>query len=137
MRGRMFVIVGVLLALAVGCAKSPDTGQKPVESLPDSPALTDTERAEFNLPLPDVLTLATSEDIANAKSVSKAVRAVVGDYIKKEHRGVKWEISATRDIKGHILLWLNFPNIRDGGVDVIYSKDKKAIVDTFLGGYGG
>lgn len=135
MREKIFLVF--LLVWAVGCVRATDSRQKPVESSPAYVEMPKAERSALNLPLPNVLTLAKNEDIKNAKKVSKAVRNVVGEYIKKEHRGVEWEISAAREVKGHILLWLNFPKILDGGVDVIYSKEKKAIVGTFLGGYRG
>ena len=62
---------------------------------------------------------------------------MVDIYVAEHHRGVKWQVSALREVDAHILLWLNFPEIMDGGVDIIYSKEKKAVVGTFLGGYRG
>jgi len=31
------------------------------------------------------------------------------------------------------LLWISFPEIRDGGIDLIYSHKRDKIVGTFLG----
>ena len=62
---------------------------------------------------------------------------VVGRYIEEEHSGAKWGVSAARDLQGHMLLWLYFTDISDGGVAIIYSKEKNAVVRTSLGGYRG
>jgi hypothetical protein len=37
----------------------------------------------------------------------------------------------------YVLLWIAFPEICDGGIDLIFSVKDMEIVGTFLGGYLG
>ena len=46
----------------------------------------------------------------------------------------KHEIFAAREVDGYILLWVQEPEIKDGGRSVIYSKEKDKIVSDFWDG---
>ncbi len=89
------------------------------------------------LPRPDELTLAKPEDTTRATNVTADVREAVRDHLSRDHSGVAWRIEAVRPVEGHLLLWISFPEILDGGIDLVYSTEQRTIVGTFLGGYRG
>ena len=97
--------------------------------------LTDPARVALHLPATTELTLGTDSDRANANALDPKVRNAVGAFLKS--KAVDWRIIAARPIDKHILLWIQFPKIDDGGVDLIYSVEKNRIVGEFLGGYRG
>jgi LysM repeat protein len=93
--------------------------------------------APGRLPRPDELTLARAEDTARAASIPAEVREAVREHLARTHPAVEWRIDAARPVEGHLLLWISFPKIVDGGIDVVYSAEQRKIVGTFLGGYRG
>ena len=125
--GRVAVMAAFVAACVISC--SHESPNEPVS------AISQEERAAAGLPLPDQLTLATKEDIGSVPSVGKEVHAAVRAYL--EPREVEWKLTAAREVGDYVLLWIAFPKIADGGVDLIYSIKAKCIVGTFLGGYRG
>lgn len=97
--------------------------------------LSEAERVELHLPAHGKLTLATGADCTNANTLDTEVSKAVGTFLKP--KTTQWQIVASRTIGKHILLWIMFPKIADGGVDLIYSIEKKKIVGKFPGGYKG
>jgi len=67
------------------------------------------------------------------KNLDPAVTKTVEESLKP----TTVQISAARPIGNYLLLWVAFPNVVDGGVDLIFSVEKKRIVGTFCGGYRG
>lgn len=103
--------------------------------VPGGPSLADAARTEPHLPAKGELTLATAADIRAAATVAPEVKEAIGAYLKPQK--VDWQIVAARNVGKHILLWIAFPKIADGGIDLIYSAEQKKIVGEFHGGERG
>jgi len=97
--------------------------------------LSASRRAELNLPLKDQLTLATKADVAFAKKLTPDTVRAVKTFLKPTTK--KIVISAARSEGRHLLLWISFPEVVDGGIDLIWSIENRKCVGAFLGGYRG
>ncbi len=78
--------------------------------------------------------------IETAQNVTRAIENyyMLLEKTSQGYAGRKFEITAARRIDGYILLWLNEPEIRDGGRSIIFSTAKNKIVSDFWdGGYRG
>jgi hypothetical protein len=128
----------LLMALFASCSeKSTTPGANPVGPAKPEKVLTNAEREAVGLPKEGALTLAQPGDTAAVNNVPEKVRQGVAEYVKTHHRDVAWTICAARPVGKYLLLWIAFPKIMDGGVDVIYSLDEERVVGTFLGGIRG
>ena len=126
---RALLTVAEALCLAVaGCDDPKATWRYPTPPVTTRPS---------NVPSPDVLTLATQADIATAaKSASDpSISKAVTDYLGSG--APRWNIVAARDIGDYVLLWLGFPEIADGGIDLVYSKPDQRVKWQFKGGERG
>jgi hypothetical protein len=83
--------------------------------------------------LPDVLTPATPADgAAAAKAASDpAISKAVSEYLGPG--APRWQIFAARDVGECVLLWVGFPNVADGGIDLVYSKPDRRVRWQFRG----
>ncbi len=97
--------------------------------------LSDAARAEFHLPTKTALTLANRTDMEFVKTLAPDLVKAVEDFQKPTGNRVR--ISAARPIGKYLLLWVTFPDVADGGVDLIMSVDSKKVVGRFCGGYQG
>ena len=79
--------------------------------------------------------MATAADTEYVRSLDTAVTKTVEDFFRPT--GTAFQICAARPIGRYVLLWVSFPKVADGGVDLIYSAEKRKIVGEFLGGYRG
>lgn len=128
--------LGLLLALAAcALALMGPRRQTPPLPIPTAPELSARERAKAGLPPPGELVPAAPADVARAAQVGDDVRVALKAFLKPMN--AKWKIVAARPVGDHLLLWIGFPEIRDGGIDLIYSKKSKAIVGRFSGGWRG
>ena len=126
-------LISTLVALVMaGCQKAHVSAE---EAIRPEDALSDSARAEHHLPLKHVLTLAKPADTDFVKSLSPDTLKAIELFLEPDER--KHQIVAARLIGNYILLWVAFPGVADGGVDLIYSLEKKRVVGTFLGGYRG
>ena len=98
------------------------------------PQMSSAERKRLGLPLSGELTLATQEDMNSASLVDTDTRNAISRCIPNN---IKWRVFAHRDTGQFVLLWIHFPDIMDGGIDLVYSKKSKGIICSFLGGYRG
>jgi hypothetical protein len=86
------------------------------------------------IPAEDVLTLAIPADMdaaaeaASDPALQKAVREHLGGAAPR------WQIVAARPVGDYVLLWISFPEIADGGVDLVYSRKERRIGWSFKGG---
>ena len=115
------------LATLAGCDKSNGVASSAV-SPTTHPA---------GVPPAHVLTLATSDDIetANKFEDDRGIKQALAQYPASSRHS--WKIVAARDVGEHVLLWLAFPAVADGGADVVYSKKERRIVGEFKGGERG
>jgi hypothetical protein len=120
-----------MLAMA-GCQKANVTVE---EAIRPEDALTDSARTELHLPIEGDLTLAKLADVEFVNSLSSDTVNAVESFLKPS--GGKILIVAARPVGNYILLWGAVPEVSDGGVDLIFSLEKKRVVGTFLGGYRG
>ena len=130
LRSIVLITVCVLMTACYGCDTSTEPG-----STKKPPTLSPQERATAGLPAVGKLTLANAEDAKYISKLTSAVDDAVGRHLKP--RNVEWKISAARPAGDYILLWIAFPEIADGGIDLIYSTKEQQIVGTFHGGYLG
>ncbi len=74
--------------------------------------------------------------IETAQNVTRAIEKyyLALDKISVGYAGRKFEIYAARSIEGYILLWINEPEVMDGGRSLIYSIEKDRIVAAFSDG---
>ncbi len=126
-----YLIVLAVIALA-GCQK--DTACVPSPIVP-ADLLSDNARAQLHLPAKGVPTLATAADMGHVRSLDAAVTRTVEGFLKPT--GTAFQICAARPVGRYVLLWVSFPKVADGGVDLIYSVEKGRIVGEFCGGYRG
>lgn len=122
----------LILAVLCGCRQG---GGTPESEVSPEEMLDDAARAELHLPAEDELTLVTDADIQFAKTLDPDVSVAVEHYVKQYT--AKFRIDAARRVGDYLLLWVSFPEVMDGGVDLIYSVEKGKIVGTFFGGYRG
>ena len=120
---RVVVVSAALLLLANGCSN----GAAPL------PELNEAQRANARLPPSGELTLATEADISNGSIASGAVKDAIDAYLRTRDKHVTWRIGAARVVGEYLLLWVDFPEVLDGGIDLIYSSREQRIVGTFLG----
>jgi hypothetical protein len=120
--------------LAAGVVLMGCTGSSPTDA-GRAAFLSDTERARLHLPAVRELTRAKADDVAHVAAVPQEARDAVAKFLKP--CSVEWQTTAARSVGEYWLLWISFPKIADGGVDLIYSVEKKTIVGEFLGGYRG
>jgi hypothetical protein len=128
---RYWMITLMVLAMT-GCQKANVSIE---EAIGPEAALTDSARAELHLPLKTDLTLATPADTEFVNSLTTDTVKAVEIFLKPVERTIR--IAAARPIGNYLLLWVAFPEVADGGVDLIFSIEKKRVVGTFLGGYRG
>jgi hypothetical protein len=142
------LVAGALLVGLVSCSskssnpetKPPAPNAKPATSTSAAKAekaLTADERKAAGLPLEGILTLAQPGDTAATVSVPPKVQTAVAAYIKAHHRDAEFRICAARPVGKFLLVWIDFPKIMDGGVDLIYSLDDDCVVGNFMGGIRG
>jgi hypothetical protein len=79
--------------------------------------------------------LANQTDVDEAKRLPQELRDSVSAYFKSQRRD--FVIVAARPAGRHVLLWISFPGVADGGVDLIYSTDDRKIIGEFQGGIRG
>src|SRR5687768_5841775 len=126
-RGPLLLVAA--FGIVVGACEKPQAKwQYPAPSAATRPA---------SVPPSDILTLATQADMnAAAKSSSDpAISKAVGAYLGPG--APRWPVAAARDVGDYVLLWIGFPDIADGGIDVIYSKPDQRIEWQFKGGVRG
>lgn len=104
-------------------------------SIPPEDALTPSARAALKLPAEDTLTLSTQQDMEFAAKLAPETVSAVMEFLKPAQTDVS--IYAARPIGSHLLLWVSFPKIADGGIDLIWSVEEQKPVGWFLGGYRG
>ena len=126
------VAIAGLFTVLSGCQKD-NTSVETV--IPPGDLLSDVARVELHLPAKSELTLAKDADIAFIKTLDPAVRTTVADILKPTGRD--FQVIAARPVGKYLLLWVSFPKVADGGIDLIYSTEKKKIVGAFCGGYRG
>lgn len=118
----------VFFLLLTGCGRSTPTA--PPRSL-----LTVHERSELQLPQADQLTLATQADIDYVKTLPKEVHDTTTTFLQPRHQ--RFSIVAARPVGRYLLLWISFPSVADGGIDLIYSVEERTFVGEFKGGMRG
>lgn len=106
------------------------------------PATTVAPYRPAEVPAEGVLTLATPADIARAPAFvsNPAIQKAIKDFIATDHLYKPtdpWTLNAARPVGDYVLLWISFPKIADGGIDLIYSTKDHRIYWTFLGGIRG
>jgi hypothetical protein len=127
-----YLVLAIAGAMLAGChSRSASSGTE----ISPRDLLSDAARAELRLPERNVLTLAVASDIAYVETLDPVVTKTVGDFLKPTGRNFR--IVAARQVGKHLLLWVSFPEVADGGLDVIYSVEKRKIVGDFCGGYRG
>ena len=119
--------VGILLVLCIYAIHR----LEPPQTISNVPVLSDEDRKPLGLPLNGQLTLATKADVKNGRTVSEDIKKAVSALVPKK---TKWGICAARDTGAHVLLWIGYPEIMDGGDFLIYSKKGKRIIGSFHGG---
>ncbi len=119
----LVVLAATLLLLAHGCGHG-------AAALPE---LNEQQRSNARLPASSKLTLATETDILNATVASDTVKDAVEHYLRIRGEHAAWRIGAARVVGEYMLLWIGFPEVLDGGIDLIYSSKEQRIVGTFLG----
>ncbi len=124
--------ITILAVIVMGCQKADVSVE---EAIRPEDALTDSVRTELHLPLKGDLTLAKPADTEFVMGLSPDTVNAVESFLKPAGR--KTRIVAARPIGNYILLWVAFPEVADGGVDLIFSLEKKRVVGAFLGGYRG
>jgi len=127
---RYLTVLGVIVL--AGCQKEP---ARVLSAIAPADLLADNVRAERRLPAKSVPTLATAADIEYVTRLDTAVTRTVEDFLRPT--GAAFQICAARPVGRYVLLWVSFPKVADGGVDLIYSAEKRKIVGEFCGGYRG
>ncbi len=115
----------------------------------DSPlkanGLSSAERRALGLPLdeecpPDQILQTNGDDEKFVAALPTDVYAAIHAYVK-EARGrdfnAQGNIYAARKVGAYILLWVNEPQVDDGGFELIYSIADKRIAGSFFAGYKG
>jgi hypothetical protein len=120
----------LLFALLTACAcdrRGPTAAPPPAPPAP-RPA---------EIPAAGVLTPATPADLRAAAGAASdpAIRQAVRDYLGPS--APRWEVIAARPVGDYVLLWVNFPEIDDDGIDLVYSKKDRRVGWQFTGGLRG
>lgn len=121
-------LISLLAALAlIGCEKPRGGSWR----YPAAPAST-TRPAE--IPPDGVSTLATAADMAASAqwAADPAVKKAVADHLGSS--APRWQIGAARRVGDYVLLWIGFPDVMDGGIDLVYSIKEQRIGWHFQGG---
>lgn len=123
-----FILV-TLTALALSACDKPQAGTAPI------PAASSPRPS--GIPAAGALTLATGADMKTAAQVASdpAIQKAVGVFLGSS--AARWKLVAARPIGNCILLWISFPDIADGGTDLVYSTTEQRIGWEFSGGYRG
>ena len=130
LRSLVFLCASILIS---GCVPASPGGSTPASASADF--LLPAERARLHLPVEGEITLAAPKDWKAVKDLPPEAKEAVHAFLEKQ--SVEWLITAARPMGDHWLLWITFPKIADGGIDLIYSAEKKKIVGEFLGGWRG
>ena len=125
---KKYLFALVVVVVLVGCDKNDLT-------IPQEDALTPAARTELNLPSVNLLTRATESDIAAVGKLPPETVKAVREFLRPA--GTEISIGAARPVGKYLLLWIGFPKIADGGIDLIWSVEKQKPVGEFLGGYRG
>ena len=104
-------------------------------SFPPEDALSASARDDLKLPPEGELTLATEADMDFVAELTPSTIKAVERFLKPT--GEKAVISAARPVGEYLLLWIAFPEVADGGIDLIWSVGKQKCAGAFLGGYRG
>lgn len=125
------VVRGVVAAFSLGiagCDKAEPSWQYPSASASTRPS------AILSL---DALTLATQADIDAAATAASdpPLSKAVSDYLGPG--APRWHLAAARDIGDYVLLWVGFPEVTDGGMDLVYAKAERRVKWHFKGGHRG
>jgi hypothetical protein len=126
---RILLICGAALPLLlVACDKPQTAWQYPTPSPATRPAA---------VPSPEVLTLTTQADIAAAANAASdaAISDAVTEYLGPG--APRWRIVAARNVGDFVLLWIAFPEVADGGIDLVYSTPDHRVKWQFKGGVRG
>jgi hypothetical protein len=124
---RTSLLLVTLLAMSLAGCEGPQTA-----ATPRVPAASSPRPSE--IPPEDVLTLATKADLdaaeeaASDPALQKAIREHLGGDAPQ------WQIVAARPLGDYVLLWISFPEIADGGADLVYSRKEQRIGWSFKGG---
>jgi len=120
----LFTLIAALALLVGACDKPKPAWQYPTPSPATRPAA---------VPSPDVLTLATEADVAAAAKAASdpAISKAVAEYLGPG--APRWQIFAARDVGECVLLWVGFPKVADGGIDLVYSKLDRRVKWQFRG----
>ena len=105
------------------------------QSFPPEETLSASARIERKLPPEGELTLATEDDREFVAALTPDTINAVQRYLKPTAEEIV--VSAARPVGDYLLLWIGFPDVMDGGIDLIWSVEKQETVGTFLGGYRG
>jgi hypothetical protein len=121
-------LVTIAVCILSGCGQPQGSWQPPASSEATRPQA---------IPAADVLTPATPADIAaaSASEAESAVSTAVRDYLGPG--APRWRIVASRHLGDYLLLWVAFPDIADGGIDLVYSKSDQRVKWQFRGGERG
>ena len=118
----------MMMAIVTGCNKH-------ILTIPSQNILSPDAREELNLPPADTLTRATESDRKFVSHLPPETVKAVMESMKAEEPEIS--INAARPVGDYLLLWISFPRIADGGIDLIWSVAEKRSVGQFLGGYRG
>ncbi len=119
-------MIASLAIFLVACARSPA-----------APRAATASSRPAEVPAAGVLTLATEEDMKEAAKfgADPLIQTAINDYLADPKR--HWTLVAARPMDDYVLLWIAFPGIADGGIDLIYSKKEHRIGWEFKGGLRG
>ncbi len=76
------------------------------------------------------------EEFKFAQRIDRSIIEKAKIFIKK-YSSEEVELYAAKNLKGYILLYFFEGNVRDGGFEIIYSKELKRIIGRFEAGYKG
>ena len=126
MKVKLLITVSISVFLTFGSFANP---------VIDIDELSASKRSALNLPLVDELTIATKVDIVFVEKLNPDTVVAVKQFLEPQSKKV--EVVAARAVGKHMLLWIAFPEVADGGIDLIWSTESNKCVGTFLGGYRG
>jgi len=128
LRRSLRIFIGALtltITIAAECGEPKAAWRYPAPATAPRPAA---------IPPPNVITRATQEDAAAAARAASdpAISKAIKDYLGAG--APQWHVAAARDIGDYVLLWIGFPEIVDGGIDLVYSKQNRQVMWRFKGG---
>lgn len=128
MAQRILALIAAASLAIAGCQEPTSPWRYPTSPVTTRPA---------TVPASDALTLPTQTDIGMAAQAAsdQSITKAVTDYLGSG--APRWNIVAARDIGDYVLLWLGFPEIADGGIDLVYSKPDQRVKWQFKGGERG